>query len=146
MKTLQECKDEVAKKYGYMTWKAFVSYEISKHATTSFWGFLDEAAELYASQFKSEQYDSELKSIIDEALSFGYHAAKDELKGIPSNGYGDKFYEKVKLPKPRIVPEKEEETQDELWASALDFLNGYYIPSDLTLDTIKSRFTITRKI
>jgi hypothetical protein len=58
-----------------------------------------QAMEEYASQFKQQNgeiYKGILKSILDEALSFGYHAAKDELKGIPSNGYADKFYEKFK--------------------------------------------------
>ena len=30
---------------------------------------------------------------IDQALSYGYHTAKDEAKGIPSIGYGTRFRE-----------------------------------------------------
>jgi len=36
---------------------------------------------------------------IMEALSYGYHAAKDELKGIPSTGYGTRFIQSLKQPK-----------------------------------------------
>jgi hypothetical protein len=46
--TLQEAKNEVAKKYGYPKWSAFVYHEIHKHSTTAFWSFIEEATELYA--------------------------------------------------------------------------------------------------
>lgn len=38
------------------------------------------------------------KSYMDKALTFGYHAAKDEEKGISSHGYGTRFYKQIGLP------------------------------------------------
>jgi hypothetical protein len=35
----------------------------------------------------------EIRNLINEALSFGYHTAKDEAKGIPSAGYGTRFFD-----------------------------------------------------
>jgi tRNA G10 N-methylase Trm11 len=58
--TLQEAKDQIAQKYGYKNWKAFVSNEIHKHATTTFWGFINEAAELYA-----ESKNKDVKNLIE---------------------------------------------------------------------------------
>jgi hypothetical protein len=34
------------------------------------------------------------KKYIDLAMTYGYHAAKDEEKGIRSQGYGTRFYER----------------------------------------------------
>lgn len=62
--TLQEAKDKVAEKYGYTTWKGFVSYEITKHATTQFWSFLDEAAELYARSKWDEACEAQKELIV----------------------------------------------------------------------------------
>ncbi len=49
MKTLQECKEEIAIRNEYSSWKdaEMVSFSIVK--------LMDEAAELYASQYKSEE-------------------------------------------------------------------------------------------
>ena len=33
---------------------------------------------------------------LNKALSYGYHTAKDEIKGIPSAGYGTRFLESLK--------------------------------------------------
>jgi hypothetical protein len=35
----------------------------------------------------------EIRNLINEALSFGYHTAKDEAKGIQSAGYGTRFFD-----------------------------------------------------
>jgi hypothetical protein len=72
MKTLQECNDEVAKKYGYFNWEAFASYELTKHIITDFWKFLNEAAELYASQFKDTK---EAESKPKDTGAMGYTEA-----------------------------------------------------------------------
>ena len=37
--------------------------------------------------------NDEIRILINEALSFGYHTAKDEAKGIPSSGYGTRFFD-----------------------------------------------------
>jgi hypothetical protein len=57
--TLQEAKNEVAKKYGYPKWSAFVYHEIHKHSTTAFWSFIEEAAELYARSKWDEACDEQ---------------------------------------------------------------------------------------
>jgi regulator of replication initiation timing len=54
MRTLQECKDEVAKQFGYSSWSAFVANEIHKQSITAMWDYIEKAAELYASQYKEE--------------------------------------------------------------------------------------------
>lgn len=36
----------------------------------------------------------DINKLLIEALSYGYHAAKDELKGINSSGYMTRFFEK----------------------------------------------------
>jgi len=33
---------------------------------------------------------------MEKALSWGYHTAKDEWKGIPSTGYATRFFESLK--------------------------------------------------
>ncbi len=40
---------------------------------------------------------TELTELLNEALSYGYHTAKDEEKGIRSAGYADRFLEKHNL-------------------------------------------------
>lgn len=37
--------------------------------------------------------NDEIRILINDALSFGYHTAKDEAKGIPSSGYGTRFFD-----------------------------------------------------
>lgn len=45
-----------------------------------------------ASPVEEEQYPkSKVIEMLDKALSYGYHVAKDEAKGIPSIGYGSRF-------------------------------------------------------
>lgn len=70
MITLKQAKNQVANKYGYVNWNAFVQYEITKHATTVFWQFIDEAAELYANSKWNEAIDlaeENIFSTIDES-------------------------------------------------------------------------------
>jgi hypothetical protein len=57
IKTLQECKDEVATRYGHTNWD-----QLSSLSPT--WEY-DEAAELYASQFKSSP--NQLEKEIEES-------------------------------------------------------------------------------
>jgi hypothetical protein len=52
MKTLQECKDEVAKMYGCASWRELYSLRLSCVAVTEF--YMNEVAELYASQFRDK--------------------------------------------------------------------------------------------
>ena len=60
MKTLIECKDEVAVKYSYTCWSMKI-HENGDHFTEKMW---TEAAELYASQFKSDTH-----YVTDEGVS-----------------------------------------------------------------------------
>jgi hypothetical protein len=59
VKSLQECKDEIARKYGYENWQSVDFYQIDAMNETKAGEIdaehflLDEAAELYASQFRS---------------------------------------------------------------------------------------------
>jgi hypothetical protein len=54
MKTLQECKQEVAEKYGRKSFYTLLCLTLEPSICN---GIIDEAAELYASQFKSEPDD-----------------------------------------------------------------------------------------
>jgi hypothetical protein len=59
VKSLQECKDEVAKKYGYTDFQT-MDRKIGLYLLID----ADEAAELYASQFKSEPVEERKEDII----------------------------------------------------------------------------------
>lgn len=41
--------------------------------------------------------DSNFKRLLEEALSYGYHVAKDEIKGISSSGYMTRFFKKYNI-------------------------------------------------
>ena len=40
---------------------------------------------------------SNFKRLLEEALSYGYHVEKDEIKGISSTGYMTRFFEKYNI-------------------------------------------------
>lgn len=64
MKTLEQCKNEVAKKWGYVNWK-HVQFDCMQLIDV----YHDEAAELYASQFKQEWINVETElPFIDNAF------------------------------------------------------------------------------
>ena len=54
-------------------------------------GFID-GYEQAVEDNKDKKYTEE---DINKALSWGYHAAKDEAKGIGSSGYGTRFFESI---------------------------------------------------
>jgi len=73
VKTLQECKDDIAKAYMYNSWDDCISGMTSKEGIIIVGKRQDQAAELYASQFKSSPAstvklisDEEIKNIVDE--------------------------------------------------------------------------------
>lgn len=73
-KSLQECKDEVARKYGFENWRYFYS-DCLKSNYVLIDTYTDEAAELYASQFKqpSQPEGKTLEEVKDAyAKSKGY--------------------------------------------------------------------------
>ena len=78
MKTAEEILIEIANDESYDTW-----YEL----------MYDTHANYQLEITKKAMYVF-AKQLIEEALPFGYHAAKDEAKGISSNGYATAFYQK----------------------------------------------------
>jgi hypothetical protein len=52
---------------------------------------------IYQEQNKRENLETRLytKKEVDDALSFGYHTAKDEANGGQSSGYGTRFFESI---------------------------------------------------
>jgi len=55
------------------------------------------------------EVDTQIIELLNNALSWGYHAAKDEEKGIKSSGYGTKFFDKhdIKARKKPMLTEDE---------------------------------------
>jgi hypothetical protein len=56
-----------------------------------------EYRDIWIEGYKESLYDNYeykfTKKDIEEALTYGYHAAKDELNGIPSSGYMTRFFD-----------------------------------------------------
>ena len=88
MKTLQECKDEVAIKYGYEMWN---DLQYSGLFTEK---YTDEAAELYASQFKERIAELEEALKNERAITWEYNELKKANEWISV---------KDALPKPNVL-------------------------------------------
>lgn len=99
--TLQEAKDQVANGKGYSNWKAFVLNEIHNYATTTFWDFLDEAAELYAASQRTVSPEP-LKDLQAKVDFYRTETAKlreyvEEKKiGLPNQKLFDALYDYIK--------------------------------------------------
>ena len=65
-KTLQECKEEIAKEYGYKNWEYLVSNNPSQQA------FSNEVAERYAIQYKQPFDCSEEEKKVIEKINWPY--------------------------------------------------------------------------
>jgi chromosome segregation ATPase len=50
-----------------------------------------EKSERQIHEEKIKELECRLKEIAEKALTYGYHVAKDEAKGIQSHGYGTRF-------------------------------------------------------
>jgi hypothetical protein len=56
MKTLQECKDEIAKTEGYISWEYIESYvKRGNYSIEAYVELLNRSTKLYASQFKASE-------------------------------------------------------------------------------------------
>jgi len=73
MKTLQECKDEVAVKHGFVTWPALmIHHNLSTLSSSTISILVDESVDVYSSQFIEE-----LKT-----LKADYNTAWDQVKSL----------------------------------------------------------------
>jgi hypothetical protein len=61
IKTLQQCKDLVARRHGNNDWDAFIDEMAEEQRTLIISDYGDEAAELYAAQFKPSAPDTEVE-------------------------------------------------------------------------------------
>lgn len=84
---LEDDVEQLAKEYANSTSDIDVPY-----TNGLFYGFI-EGYNKFKAKYKYTEED------LSKALSYGYHTAKDEAKGIPSSGYFTRFIQSLQQPK-----------------------------------------------
>lgn len=80
MRAYEEILTQIANEHSYETW-----YELMRDSKAHWQIHCTKQAMEIAS-----------KELAEEALSFGYHTAKDEAKGERSAGYATRFFKRFK--------------------------------------------------